>query len=54
MIKVSKVSDSFDVQCLDLYLIIIFMKYTKAERCTDIMFKLTLYCLSVTVDDLNL
>ena len=54
MIKVSKVSDSFDVQCLDLNLIIIFMKYTKAERCTDIMFKLTLYCLSVTVEDLNL
>ena len=25
----------------------------KAERCTDVMFKLTLYCLPVTVKDLN-
>ena len=26
----------------------------KVERCTDIMFKLTICCLSVTVEDLNL
>ena len=31
----------------------IFVKSTKAERCTDVMFKQTL-CLSVTVKDLNL
>ena len=48
------ISDSSNVQCLDLYLINIFTKSTKAERCTDIMFKLTHYCLSVTVEDLNL
>ena len=46
--------NSSDVQCLDLYLIIIFMKSTKADRCTDITFKLTLYSLSVTVEDLNI
>ena len=40
--------------CLDLYLINIFTKSTKVERCTDITFKLTLYYLSVTVEDLNL
>ena len=48
------ISDSSDVCCFDLYLINIFMKSTKAERCTDIMFRLTLYCLCVTVEDLNL
>ena len=48
------ITDSYDVQCLDLYLINIFKKSTKAERCTDITLKLTLYCLSVTVEDLNL
>ena len=47
------INDSSDVRCLDLYLINIFTKSTKAERCTDIKFKLTLYCLSVTVEDLN-
>ena len=26
----------------------------KAERCTDILFKSTFYCLSFTVEDLNL
>ena len=46
--------NSSDVQCLDLYLIIILMKSTKADRCTDITFKLTLYSLSVTVEDLNI
>ena len=45
------ITDSCNVGCLDLYLINI---STKAERCTDNMFKLTLYCLSVTVEDLHL
>ena len=40
--------------CFDWYLINTFMKSTKAEKCTDIMFKLKLHCLSVTVEDLNL
>ena len=48
------ISDSCDVLCFDLYLINIFTKSTKAEGYTDVMFKLTLYCLSVTVGDLNL
>ena len=48
------ITDGSNVRCLDLYLIIIFMKSTKAERCTDITIKLTLYCLSDTVEDLNL
>ena len=48
------VSDSSDVRCFELYLIKIFPKSTKLERCTDIMFKLTLYCLSVTFEDPNL
>ena len=30
------------------------MKSRKAERGTDVMFKLAFYCLSVTVEDLNL
>ena len=47
------INDSSDVRCLDLYLINIFTKSTKAERCTDIKFTQTLYCLSVTVGDLN-
>ena len=42
------------VLCFDLYLIYIFAKPIEAERCTDVMFKLTLYCLSVTVEDVNL
>ena len=48
------INDSSDVLCCDLYLINIFAKSTKAERCIDVMFKLTLYCVSVTVEDLNL
>ena len=48
------IAESSDVRCFDLYLINIFAKSTKAERCTDIMFKLTVNCLSVTVEDLNL
>ena len=46
------INDSFDVLCSDLYLINIFAKSTKAKRCTDVMFKLTL-CLFVTIEDLN-
>ena len=48
------INDSCDVLCFDLYLINIFMKSTKAKRYTDVLFKLTLYCFSVTVEDLNL
>ena len=40
------------LMCFDLYLINIFVKSTKAERCSDIMFKLTLYCLFVTAGDI--
>ena len=42
-----------DVPCFDLCLINISVKLTKAKRCTDVTFQLTL-CLSVTVEDLNL
>ena len=52
--KFMKFIDSSNVWCLDLYLMKIFMESAKAERCTGIMFKLTLYCLSVIVEDLNL
>ena len=48
------INDSSGVLCFDLYLINISAKSTKAKRCTDIMFKLTLHCLSVTAEDLNL
>ena len=43
------VNDSSDVLCFDLHLINVFKKSTK----TDVMSRLTLYCLSVTVEDLN-
>ena len=36
------INESSDVLCFDPYLI-------KADRCTDVIFKQTLYCLSVTV-----
>ena len=48
------VNDSSGVPCFYLYQINIFAKSTAEERCRDVMFKLTLYCLSVTVEDLNL
>ena len=48
------IDDISDVGCLDLYLINIFTKSTKAEGCTDITFKLALYCLPVTAEDLCL
>ena len=48
------INDISDVRCFDLYLINIFIKSAKSERWKDIMFKLTLCCLSVTVEDLNL
>ena len=47
------ISDSSNVFCFDLYLRNAFAKSTMAERWTDVMFKLTLYCLSVTIEDLN-
>ena len=48
------INDSSDVLCFEIDLINIFAKFTKAERCTDVMFKLTLYCLSITAEDLSL
>ena len=48
------IDDSFEVRCLNLYLINIFTKSTEAERCTGITFKLTLYCLLVAAEDLYL
>ena len=48
------INDSSDVLWFGLYLINIFTKSTKAERCTEVTFKLALYCLPVIVDDLNL
>ena len=48
------ITGSSDMRCFDLYLINIFKKSRKAERCTDVMFKLPSYFLSVTVEDLNL
>ena len=49
------ITDSSEMHCcFDRYLINTFMKSTTAERSTEIMFKLTLHCLSVTVEDLNL
>ena len=48
------ITDTFNVHYFDLYLINIFTKSTKAERWTDIMVGLVLYCLSATVEDINL
>ena len=48
------INGSSEVRCFDLYLTNIFAKSRKVERCTDVMFKLAFYCLSVTVEDLNL
>ena len=48
------ISDSSDVLCFDIvYLINTFEKSAKAERCIDVMLKLTLYCLSITVGNLT-
>ena len=43
-----------DVCCFYLSLKNIFTKSVKTERLTDVMFKLAFYCLSVTVEVLNL
>ena len=48
------INDSSDMLCFDLYLINTFAKSMKAEGCTDVMFKLALYCLSDTEENLNL
>ena len=49
------ITGSSDMRCFDVYLINIFTKSRKTERCTNVMFKLAFYCcLSVTVKDLNL
>ena len=47
-------TDSSDVNSFDLYLINIFTKSTKAERCTDVMFKATLYCLMLILFNINI
>ena len=47
------ITDSSSMCYFDRCLINIFLKSIKAERCTDIMFKLTLHCLSATVEDPN-
>ena len=44
-------NDSSDLFCFELYLINVFAKSTKKERYADVMFKLALHCLSVTVED---
>ena len=38
------INASSDMLCFDLYLITVFVKSAKANRCTDVVFKLTLYC----------
>ena len=48
------VNDSSDVLSFDHFLINTFENSMKVERYTNVMFKLTLYCLYVTVEDLNL
>ena len=48
------INDNSGVLCFDLYLINSFAKSTKAERCTETMFRLTLCSLPLTVKDLNL
>ena len=48
------INGSSGVRCFDLYLINIFTKFRKAERCADAMFKLAFYCWCVTVEDINL
>ena len=48
------INGSSDACCFDLYLINILTKSRKVERYTDVMFKLAFYCLSVTVEDLDL
>ena len=48
------IASSSNVGCFDLYLINKLTKSIKAERCTDIKFKLKVNCLSVTVKDLHL
>ena len=48
------ISHSSDMLCFDLYLINIFAKSMKVITCTLAVFKLTLYGLSDTVEDLNL
>ena len=44
------ITGSSDMRCFDLYLINIFMKSRKVDRCTDFMIKLA-FCLSFTVEE---
>ena len=46
------ITDSSNMCCFYWYLCT--YESGKAEGCTDIMFKLTLYCLSTVLEDLNL
>ena len=48
------INNSSDLLCFDLCLMNIFEKSSKAERWRDVLFKVTLYCFSVTAKDLNL
>ena len=48
------INDSSDVLCFVVYRINIFEKSIRLEICADVMFKVSLYCLSGTVEDLNL
>ena len=47
------INDSSDVLCFYLYLINISEKSMKVGSFTDVMFKLTLYCLAGSVEDLK-
>ena len=47
------ITSSSDACCFDIYLINIFMKSRKAERCTNVTFKLAFF-LSVNVEDLKI
>ena len=48
------INDSSGVLCFNLYRINIFEKPAKAQRCRDVMFNLTFYCLFVIFEDVNL
>ena len=54
MVKTISVAINDNSVVLCFYLINIFAKSAEAERCTGVKHKLTLNCLSATVEDLNL
>ena len=47
------VNESSGVLGFEMYLINLFEKSAKADRCTDVMYNLTLYCLFVIMEDLD-